>query len=194
VAILQARVCSALALVFLASGAWGQVKQFSAATVSAEELRHPPTRKALEEFQAARRLSDRGEHDKAAEQLEKAVELSPSYSDAWVNLAAQHLFLQKFDVALRELLRATEIARPTALLLGNEAYAYYGLGKYGEGTRAAREALRLDSSYAPAHYLLGEYLVHNRATFAEGIQHLETAASTMPSAQEELERVRHGLL
>jgi tetratricopeptide (TPR) repeat protein len=182
---------SAIALLSLGSGAWGQVAQFRADTVSAEELMHPPARKAFAAFLTARKLSDRGEHDKAAEQLQKAVDLSPSYCDAWVNLAAQHLFLKKYGQALQELARAAAIARPTALVLGNEAYAHFALGQYDEGELAARDALRLDSTYAPAHYLLGTFLVRDRKTRAEGIQHLEAAAPTLPAAQEELDRARH---
>jgi cytochrome c-type biogenesis protein CcmH/NrfG len=76
------------------------------------------------------------------------------------------------------------------MILGNMAYAQFELHRFAEGTLSAREALRLDPSYVQAHYLLGFFLVRNRRTRAEGLQHLEVAARTMPSAKAELDRVR----
>lgn len=157
--------------------------------VSAEELLHPPAKKALKAVLEAQKLADAGAHDKAAEQLEKAVQLSPGYTPAWVNLAVQHIFLKGYEQALQELTRAVEISKPTAMALCNMAYAQYALHRYGEGTRTAREALRLDPSYAQAHYLLGSFLVVDRRP--EGLRHLEAAARSMPAAQAELERARH---
>jgi len=40
-------------------------------------------------FVAARKLSADGAHDKAAEELEKAIRISPGYAEAYVNLAVQ---------------------------------------------------------------------------------------------------------
>jgi tetratricopeptide (TPR) repeat protein len=161
------------------------------ATVSAQDLLHPPTPKAFKAFVAAQKFSAAGAHEKAVEQLEKAVRLSPEYGAAWVNLAAEHILLKRYEEALQELTHASEISKPTAMLYGDMAFAQYCLRRFADGTRSAREALRLDPSSAPAHYLLGTFLVLDRRTQAEGFQHLEQAARTMPAAQAELERVRH---
>ena len=162
----------------------------AAGTVTAQELLHPPTRKAFQAFVAAQKFSEAGAHEKAAEQLAKAIQLSPDYAAAWINLAAQHIFLKRYEEALQELTHANEIARPTALVLSNMAFAQYGLHRYDDGVRSAREALRLDPTCAQAHYLLGSFLALDRRTRAEGIAHLEAAARTMPSARPELERAR----
>lgn len=167
-----------------------QTQQPASGTVSAEELLHPPAKKALRATQTAQRLSEAGEHEKAAGQLEKAVQLSPGYAPAWINLAAQHIYLKRYEQGLQELARAAEIWHPTSMILCDMAYAQFALHRYVEGTKSAREALRLDASSVQAHYLLGSFLVHDRRTRAEGVQHLETAARTMPAAQAELERVR----
>jgi tetratricopeptide (TPR) repeat protein len=160
-------------------------------SISVRELLHPPAKKAFKAFVAAEKFSESGEHKRAAEQLEKAVELSPDYAAAWVNLGAQHIFLKHFEEALLDLTRATEIAGPTPMILGNMAYAQYALRRFAEGTRSLREALRLDPESAPAHYLLGGFLVRDARTRAEGVQHLETAARVMPAARAELERIEH---
>ena len=159
-------------------------------TVSARELLHPPTKGALQAFAAAQKLSEEGEHEKAAGQLEKATQLSPDYVEAWVNLGVEHIYLKRYQQALGELAHASEISRPTAMIWSDVAYAQYALHRYAEGTRAVREALRLDPSSIPAHYLLGSFLAQDRQTRAEGIQHLEVAAAAMPAARAELDRAR----
>ncbi len=194
------RLSSAVALLILAGMARGQdlnllkTERPPAGGISVQELLHPPTSKAFSAFLAARKLSDKGAHDKAAEQLEKAVALSPYFSDAWINLAAQHLFLNRYELALQELTRAKEIARPTAVMMSDIAYAQFGLGQNDEAAGAAREALTLDPSYPQAHYLLGMFLATHARTRAEGIAHLEKAASAIPAAREDLERARQGRL
>lgn len=161
-----------------------------AGAVSARELLHPPTKQAIKAFMGAQKLSQAGDHEKAAGQFEKATQLSPDYTDAWINLGAQHIYLKRYEQALDELARAREISGPTAVILGDMAFAQYSLQHYPEGTRLAREALRLDPSSAPAHYLLGSFLAQDRRTRTEGIQHLEAAAVAMPAARAELDRAR----
>ena len=158
--------------------------------VSMRELLHPPTKQAVKAFMAAQKLSQAGDHGKAAEQFEKATQLSPDYADAWINLGAQHIYLKRYQQALEELTRASEISGPTAMVLGDMAFAQYALQRYSEGTRLAREALQLDPLSPPAHYLLGSFLARDGRTRAEGIHHLEIAAAAMPSARAELERAR----
>jgi tetratricopeptide (TPR) repeat protein len=167
----------------------GQPKPASG-TVSAQELLHPPSKQARKAVTAAQKLSDSGEHEKAAGQLQKAVELSPDYPDAWINLGAEHIYLKRYEQALGELAQASEISRPTPMILCDMAFAQYSLQRFAEGTRSVREALKLDPSSAPAHYLLGSFLALDRNTRAEGIQHLEIAARSMPAARAALERVR----
>ena len=90
--------------------------------------------------------------------------------------------------AVRELARASEISKPTAVILADMAFAQYALHRYDEATHSARQALQIDPSSTPAHFLLGSFLALDRRTLTEGIQHLEAAARTMPAAQANLER------
>ena len=157
-------------------------------SISAQELLHPPTKSAFKAFVAAQKLSEAGEHEKAAAQLQKAIQLSPDYAAAWVNLGVQHIFLKRYEEGIEDLTHASEISRPTSMILTNVAYAQYMLHRFVEGTAAARAALQLDSTCVQAHYLLGSFLAQDRRTRAEGVQHLEVAARTMPAAREELAR------
>lgn len=161
------------------------------AVVSAQELLHPPAKKAFKEFVAAQKFSEAGEHEKAAAQLAEAVLISPDYASAWINLGAQHIFLNRFEEAVQDLTRAAELSKPTPMLLTNLAFAQYSLRRYAEGTQAVRQALRLDPEWPPAHYLLGGFLVRDARTRAEGLQHMETAARVMPAARADLDRLHH---
>jgi hypothetical protein len=51
-------------------------------TISLTELRHPPDRKAIQSFAAAQKFAASGNPRRAAEELEKAVAISPEFADA----------------------------------------------------------------------------------------------------------------
>jgi tetratricopeptide (TPR) repeat protein len=161
--------------------------------VSVDQLLHPPARKAFAAFVSARGLSDAGKHEKAAEQLEKAIRISPDYAEAWVNLAVQHIYLGHYQQALEELSHAAEISRPTVLLLVDTAWVQSILRRNDEAVHSARQALQMDPSCAPAHYLLGSLLALNRNTLPEAVRHLEQAARTIPAAQQNLDRAQRQL-
>ncbi len=162
-------------------------------TISMKQLRHPPTAKAFQAVAAAQRLSEAGDQEKAAAELEKAIRLSPDYADAYNNLAVQHIRMNRFDAAATELQRAIELAGPTPMMLCNLAFAQHKLQRDPEAVANTRAALRLDSSYAQAHLILGSILAMQPATRAESIPHLQRAAETLPSARVTLERARKAL-
>ena len=159
-------------------------------TVSLTQLRHPPARKAIEAAAAAQRFAEAGQTEKAVEELEKAVRISPEYADAYNNLAVQHIRMGRMEEACDELSRAIAIAGPSASLLSNLAFAQRQLKRFPEAIESARAALRLDPGSPPAHLILGSILAIDPLTRAESIPHLERAAESMPSARAMLEKVR----
>ena len=161
--------------------------------VSVRQLQHPPTPKAIAEFVAAQRLSESGQYAKAAEQLEKAIKISPGYAEAYTNLSAQHVRMGRYQDAVADSQRAMELSRPNAIDLSNMAFALFRLERYPEAVEAARAAVRSDPGNDKAHYLLGTLLVMHRATIEEGIRQLERAADTVPSARANLEAARNAL-
>ena len=161
--------------------------------VSMAQLQHPPSRKAFQAVVAAQKFSQAGNYEKAAAELEKAVALSPYYADAYINLAAQHIHLRRYAEAERECRRALEVGSPTPLLLSNLASAQFGLKQLAEAAGTARWALRLEPGYPQAHFILGLILSRDTRTIREGLEHLQKAAETIPSAQVELERVQEYL-
>ncbi len=158
--------------------------------VSITHLQHPPASKAFTALVTAQRFSQAGDYRHAAEELEKAVRISPDYVEAYNNLAVQHIRLGEYSRAVEEIRRAGEIAKPGPIQLCNLAFAQFQLKQYGEAMESARASLRLDSHYAQAHYVLGALLARDPKTLGEALPHLEAAAKTLPSAESMLEMAR----
>ena len=170
----------------------GSAKQPSApGTVSMTHLRHPPARKAWQAMVSAQRFAESGQTEKAVEELEKAIRISPEYAEAYNNLAVQHIRMNRFEEAAAELARALAISGPSPMQLTNLAYAQYRLNRFPEAIASARTALRLNSGSPQAHLILGSILAADPRTRAESIPHLERAAETLPSARAALEQLRH---
>lgn len=161
--------------------------------VSVAQLRHPPSRKAIAAFVAAQKLAQKGQVAAAAEQLEKAVQLSPEFAPAHSGLAAQYLQLGRYEEGLEECRRGIEFSQPNAMDLGNMAFAQFRLHRHSEAIQSARAGLRIAPASARLNYLLGMLLTMDRSTLAESIPHLEVAARTMESARTSLEAARQAL-
>lgn len=161
--------------------------------VSVTQLQHPPAKKAFQAMLNAQRYSEAGDYRKAAEELEKAVRISPYYAEAYTNLAAQHIRLGRYQEADQELMRALEIAGPNPLVLTNLATAEYSLQHGEAAANYARAALRMEPNYARAHLVLGLALCVNTRTAQEGLEHLRKAAQTIPTAQQQVRRVEQAL-
>lgn len=158
--------------------------------VSVDQLRHPPARKAFSAMASAQHFSEAGDYRRAAEQLEKAVRISPGFAEAWWNLAVQHIRMGDYARAVEEIQRGMEFAKAPAMQWCNLAYALARLQRFDEAVEAARTSLRLDSNSAQAHYVLGTLLARDRRTLAEALPHLEQSAKVFPAAAANLEAAR----
>ncbi len=161
--------------------------------VSVAQLQHPPARKALQGMLAAQKLSLSGDYQKAADELEKAIRISPYCSDAYTNLAVQHMHLHRFQEATDEFRKALELGGPNPLVLTDLASAQMSMKQYNEAAKMARWALRLDPGYPQAHYVLGMILSTDTRTVREGLEHLHRAAESIPSAENEIEKVHKAM-
>jgi tetratricopeptide (TPR) repeat protein len=159
-------------------------------TVSVTQLLHPPSKKAVQAFMAAQRFAAHGKQEEAAEELEKAVRISPEFAAAHTNLAVQRLRMGRYQEATGEISRAMQIAGPDPMNLCNLAYAQFQLGKVAEAQASAQSALNLDSSYPQAHLILGTILANDPARRGEAVRHLERAAESIPSAKQLLAKLR----
>ena len=162
--------------------------------VSMRQLQHPPSKNALKAFRHAQKYSEEKHYDKAAAELEHAIELSPDFAEARMNLGAQYLRLHKFEQAILEARRSMEIAAaPDVRNLTNSALASWALGRRDDALRFAKQAIALDRDAAGAHYIAGSMLIGYRETLREGIRHLELVADRMPPAAENLAKARQVL-
>ena len=159
-------------------------------TVSFRQLRHPPSRKAVQAFSTASQLASSGQYVEAVTELEKAIRISPEFAAAYANLAVQQMRLRRYEEGAASAERAIEIAGPDPLNLCNLAYAQLQLHRVDAAAANARAALRLDSGYLPGHLILGSALAFDPAARAEAIRHLELAAGEFPSARATLEQLR----
>jgi tetratricopeptide (TPR) repeat protein len=161
--------------------------------VSLTQLKHPPTRRAFASFVAAQKFSEAGQYEKAARELERAIQISPEYAEAYTNLAVQNFRLGRYQDAVDYAKRAMELSRPNASDLCNMALALFRLNRFAEAVASARTAVRIDPANDKARYLLGSLLVMDAGTIREGIAHLERAVDTVPAAQVNLDRAKKAL-
>jgi tetratricopeptide (TPR) repeat protein len=163
-------------------------------SVSLQELQHPPAHKAVDAALSGQRFAQSGKYERAAEELRKAVRISPEYALAHSNLAVQYIRLHQYQQAMGEIERATAIAGRNPADLCNLAFVQTALQHYDEAAATTREVLRMDPNYAHAHYILGTLLLLRNETRAEGIAHLERAAVTIDGARAALARVTSATL
>lgn len=161
--------------------------------VSVHELQHPPSPKALRAIAAARKFAQAGNYQKAVEQLQTAIRISPDYPPAHTNLAAQFVHLGRYEEAAAESQRALDLGSPNPLDLCNLAYAQIELRRFPEATASARRCLELAPDSPSGHYLLGTVLSFDRRTLPEAIAHLEMAVRSFPAAQAQLDKTRRAL-
>lgn len=161
--------------------------------ISVRQLQNPPSRKAIQAFQAALKFSAAREEEKAAVELEKAIRISPAFAPAYTNLAAMHIRLRQYERAIDDSTRAMEVGTPNVLDLSNRALAQWALARYEDAMSSAEQALRLDGNAMTAHFVVGSLLAENPKTVREGIRHLERAAERYPDAARKLARTRAAL-
>ena len=124
-----------------------------------------------------------GRHADAQVEFQKAVELDPTYADAYHNLGSAYAEQAKWDdaiVAYRRALAQTIYNRPEATY-NNLGYAYWALDRRKEAEEAFRAALQLDSRLVPSHFWLG-VLLQKAGRQAEATAHLRAARDLEPAS------------
>lgn len=127
---------------------------------------------AVEERGKALEEAAKGNHDKARERLEHAVEIAPDYYDGWLSLGSQYAELGRLDDAKRAYLEAGAVNPNGTLARVNMGVLAYQEGERqvsaNEGSEAMaafadaetwlRQALQLEPDSASAHFYLGATL------------------------------------
>jgi Flp pilus assembly protein TadD len=140
-------------------------------TVDVQQLQAQIPDAAVREFQNALEESEFGDHNRAAEHLERAVELAPDYYDAWINLGGQYDRIGRYEEAKSAYLEASRVNPAGTLAPLNLGALYYQEGERErdndnledqETFLLAREwldkAIQLDPASAAARFYLGATL------------------------------------
>ena len=104
-------------------------------------------------------LWEEARYSEARSEMQRAVEVDPSLSNAWSVLAAVSAQLGEFDRALQESEMALEVDTANTDAYYNLAYAAEELGDYARAQDALEAALRHDPSFTAAYSALGNLLI-----------------------------------
>ncbi|HMD50635.1 MAG TPA: tetratricopeptide repeat protein [Bryobacteraceae bacterium] len=128
--------------------------------VSVQQLRRPPSKKALQAFAQAEQYSHSHDTAKAIEKLEQAIRIEPSFREAHLNLGAQYARLGRYQEAMTHIQASIQIGPPDPRAYTNLAFCYLELRQFGDAENYAKKALALDSASRPAQTILRAIPAH----------------------------------
>jgi TolB-like protein len=96
---------------------------------------------------------------RAASELDRALELNPSYATAHMWRATHHAALGRFSDSLAEIRRATELDPLSMIILTDMAKDLYLAKRYDEAIDQYRKSLQVDANFPIAHKGLAEVYV-----------------------------------
>ncbi len=153
-------------------------------SVSVAQLRHKPTRNAQKSVTRGAKLSLAGDHQRAAEEFEKAVAADPDFARAHRGLGLEYAQLERYGEAETELLRSLMLDPGSWIGHYNLAVVFYKTQDLPAAERCLRRALEFSRANVQVHILLGQLLWRRLETRAEALEHLQYAARTSPEASE----------
>jgi tetratricopeptide (TPR) repeat protein len=113
---------------------------------------------------------------KAGVELERALELSPSYATARMWHATHLAVTGRLEESMAEIRRAVELDPLSMIVLTDEAKELYFRRRYKEAVETYRHSLEVDAQFAIAYKGLAEVHVQ-LGKYEEAIREIETAIS-----------------
>jgi tetratricopeptide (TPR) repeat protein len=127
-----------------------------------ESLAARDTKNALYPYWLGRLDYDGHHYSEAAKHFQQAITLDPTMARAYDNLGLCYFYQNENELAVKNFDRAIELDRssqhPSPWPFVNRAETLQFLGRTKEAEADLREALRLDTQLAVAHYRLGNVL------------------------------------
>ena len=162
--------------------------------VSAEELRHPLSKKGKSLIAKAQQSVKSGNHLKAIEELNAAAQEPSAAPYAQGILGTEYLKINNLPEAIRHLEEAIALMPKAAAEHSNLGYALCLAGKGKRGLKEIETALSLDWTLARARFLKGAILLEQGSRDKEAWDNLEAAQREVPTAHLALAiyYVRHG--
>ncbi len=151
------------------------------AVVFAQEI--PKEAEKLYE-KAVSALKDK-KRDEAIAELQKALEVFPTYYLALEKLGEEYINQQKYQTASEILLRAITINPNGFSSQYSLGYALYQLKKYPEALKAINRSVEIAPISVNGNFLLGVCL-KQLGNYAESVEHLKKAVKLSPSPQPEI--------
>jgi tetratricopeptide (TPR) repeat protein len=165
------RFTLAMAYVGMGKRAWAKPELETLAAQAPGQARYP--------YWLARLDYDDNQYAPAVAKLEKAIALDPSFSRAYDNLGLCYEALGRFDDAQKAWERAIALNAEERTFSPwpplNLGLLLTRLDRLDEAEVRFRESLRIDASFAPAHYQLGVVL-EKKGRIGEARNELEEAA------------------
>jgi Tfp pilus assembly protein PilF len=123
-------------------------------SVSVAHLRHKTPKEALKAFARAEKLSGAGDHETAANELEKAVARDPESFEAHGNLGVQYATLGRLQEAAAEFERALALDPSSSNSYYNLGLILFQAGDVLQAERSARRALDVSGNNSLARSFL----------------------------------------
>ena len=164
----------------------------SGEAISVDRLKHAIPAKARKAYLRGKKLARSGKYAEAAVQFEAAVQYDPQFASAYNDLGVEYGRLGRLSQAQAALQHAVELDPNSWEAFFNLGYAAFLRGDLAAAEQNARRAVELSKTDASAHLLLGVLLYRREGSRAEGIQHIEYAARSLPQARQILQNIKDG--
>jgi Tfp pilus assembly protein PilF len=117
----------------------------------------------------------RKDYAHAEEKFKRAAELDPIFSEAWNNLGALYIDLERYDAAIVALDKALDnvFYGTSERAMTNLGWAYYKTGRSSEAIEKLKEAIEMAPSFSLAHRHMGVVL-QSQGKYVQAVAHFDT--------------------
>jgi tetratricopeptide (TPR) repeat protein len=150
--------------------------------VSAQELLNPVPKKALREYEQAKRAVEKGDIQRAIRHLRQAIKIDPQFAEAHNSLGVKYMLLQDYAQAAAAFGEAVRLRPDSGEPHSNLGVALHGLKRYAEAERQIWLALEIDPQAVKTRFALAMVLSSQAGREEEALGILAQVANEIPEA------------